>query len=479
VVPGGPDAHGGALMRWDLISTSVDGVDEALAVVNGFDQVLVNGLLRPDAQQVAALQSLADALSVTPLGQRVADAVQKVVAGSVSDDHLAALAAARCALLGATHDALLARWDEAAGQARPSWPAAAVPGPAAGTNLLAASRSWLSDLAIAGWRGIDHDLVSGAQQMLAAAWAQPGLRRLAVLLDGFAAELRASSPGATLARVPVRRWADLWSRAMLLSQPGAADLLDSAELDTVSGRLLPLGVELHEHPTAVQAQVHAVLEPADGSPARLVRASVSAAKVDTIVGRGVWQLLREHCSLLAALAEHRCVELAEMPVTASGDLLWRDDRARPGGAADPFATARVQLAVATPAPVDPLRRHPVRIAEPVLIEGHAATMEAEAVTFTVGDLRIEVDVDRLPAAGPLTAEQVAASTACLGLARWDAGRWSVQPLAVETTVKRKTVAVHGGEWAGPAATPAAVKAEAAASNSVAVLRERAGRLLRA
>ncbi|MBB5867329.1 hypothetical protein F4553_000708 [Allocatelliglobosispora scoriae] len=462
-------------MRWDLIGSPVDGVDEALAVVDGFDRVLVTGLLRPDAQQVAALHALADAVSVTPLGRRVADAVAKVVAGSVSDDHLAALAAARSALLGAVHDGLLARFDEATGLVRPQWSAAAA-GEAAGANLLAASRSWLSDLAVAGWRGIDHDLVTGSQQVVAATWAQPPLRRLAVLLDGFAAELRASSPGATLARVPVRRWADLWSRAMLLSQPGAAA---TAEVGAVSGRLLPLGVELHEHPTAVQAQIHAVLEPADGSPARLVRASVSAAKVDTIVGRGVWQLLRAHCSLLAALAEHRAVELVDMPATTGGDLLWDDDRARPGTAADPFATARVQLAGATPAPVEPLQRHPVRIAEPILIEGYAATAHDGGVTFTIGGHPFEVDVDRLPAAGPLTAALVASSTACLGLLRWDAGRWTLQPLAVEATVKRKTTAVHGGEWAGPATTPASVKAEAAAGDAVAVLRERAGRLLRA
>jgi hypothetical protein len=89
-----------------------------------------------------------------------------------------------------------------------------------------------------------------------------------------------------------------------------------------------------------------------------------------------------------------------------------------------------------------------------------------------------VDVDRLPAAGPLTPALVAASTARIGLLRWDAGRWVVQPLAVQAVVRKKPVAVHAGDWAlGPTEAKAA-KAEAAAGAAVDILRERAGRLLR-
>ncbi|MGH3245015.1 MAG: hypothetical protein ACRDOI_02190, partial [Trebonia sp.] len=119
--------------------------------------------------------------------------------------------------------------------------------------------------------------------------------------------------------------------------------------------------------------------------------------------------------------------LADMPVTAEGDLIWSDDHARPAGPADPFATARI------------------------------------------------------PAAGPLTPEAVAASSACIGLLRWDAGAFSVQPLAVEATVRKKAVAVHAGGWAGgttAAGGAKAEKAEKAAADALLVLRERAGRLLR-
>ena len=304
---------------------------------------------------------------------------------------------------------------------------------------------------------------------------RPELRRLATLLDGFAAELAASCPGSALDRIPVRRWADLWCRALLLTRPGAAA---PPATGTATGRLLPLGLDLHEHATAAQAQVHAVFEPADGRPPRLVRASVSVPKPDTVLSAGVWQLLRPHLSLLTALGEGRAMDLDAMPLTDEGDLIWDDAQARPAGPADPFVTARVALPTATAAPTAPLDRHPARIAEPVFLEGYTASQDGGTLTFTVAGQEIAVDTDRIPAAGPLTPEAVAASGACIGLYRWDGGEFRLQPLAVETTVRRKTVALHAGAWAGGTTDKAGARAEKAATDAVTVLRERAGRLLR-
>ncbi|MFE7815874.1 hypothetical protein ACFU5P_28820 [Streptomyces sp. NPDC057433] len=463
-------------MRADLLFDPVDGLDEALAAVDAFDAVLVAGLLRPQPEQAAGVVELADAVSGTPLAARVAEAADKAVAGTAGEDHFVALAAARAALLGSVHDALTARVAEAVGRpvAEEAAPAGAV-GAGHAANLLAAARSWLSDLARAGWQGIDHELVGGAAPVVSAMLPDPALRRQATLLDGFAAELAASCPGAALERIPVRRWADLWSRALLLTLPGATG---APAADTATGRLLPLGIDVQEHATAVQAQVHAVFEPADGTAPRLVRAAASAPKPDTVVGAGLWQLLRPHLSLLAAAGEGRSMDLDAMPVTAEGDLIWDDAHARTGEPADAFVTARVALPAATASATAPLDRHPARIAVPVLLEGYEAEQDDEGTAFLVAGHRLAVDTDRIPAAGPLTAEAVAASGACVALLRWDAGTFHVQPLAVERTVRRKAVAVHAGAWAGGTADKAGVRAEKAATGAVDALRERAGRLLR-
>ncbi|MEU8799477.1 hypothetical protein [Spirillospora sp. NPDC048819] len=455
-----------AVQLGELVGGTPPGVDEALDVVAGFDEALAHGFGRLGEEQGAALTALAGALAGSPLGGPVAEAVEKVAAGSVADAHLVTLAGARTALFGAVHDALAGHLDAALGRSRSEWEAPG-PGAAEAENLLSGCRSWLGELAIAGWRGVDHDLVSASDQAIEAALAEPRLRGLGVLLDGLAAELRASCPVATMGRLPARRWSDLWARGMLLSHPGTP----GQAAETVSGRLLLLGVDVHEHSTAVQVQVHALLESA-GEPPRLVRVSAGATKVDTIVGPAVWRLLGEHPVLLGALAERRTVDVQDVLLTG-GDLLWDDGRAEAGDVADPFATARVQLGEALAAAVRPLDRHPVRIAEPVLLEGY--TVNGTALELDGRSLGI--DLDRLPASGPLTPELVAASSACIGLVRWD-GQWRVQPLAVQATVKKKPVEAHNGDWALGPTDPKVVKAEARSGDAVAVLRERAGRLLR-
>jgi len=450
----------------DLLHARPDGVPEAVALVDAVDDALLHGLARLDDERAGALESLAAAFSGSPLADRVADSVGKLIAGTVTDEHLAALAGARSALLGAAHDALLAGVDAALGRTREPWSATAVPAEAG--RLSAGARSWLRELAIAGWRGADHEVAGGGAQTVQALLADPSARRLAVLLDGFAAELRAAAPVATLQRVPVRRWADLWARALLLSQDGFAGH-DAAPVD---GRLLILGVDLHEHPTVFRAQAHGLLETTGG--VRLVRASVAAAKVDTINGPSAWRMLAAFPVLRKALAEQRVVQVGGMALTPGGDLLWEEARAGAGEPADPFAIARIRLGAATAASAPPLDRHPAAIAEPVLLEGCAAGQDS----FDLGGATVAVDRDRLPVAGPLTPALIAASTACLGLLRWDGGRWAVQPLAVQALVKRKPVTVHTGDWAlGPTEAKAA-KAEAAVGTAVDVLRERAGRLLR-
>ncbi|MFI7028008.1 hypothetical protein ACIBK1_04790 [Microbispora rosea] len=485
-----------ALLGGDSGSTG-QGAEEALALLDGFDDALVHGLARLADDRADAVAALAAAFAATPLGDRLAEAAGAVVSGSITQEHLTALAGGRVALSGAVHDALLDSLDTALGRERAEWPPA--PGdpetaggsaahqsaaqsaaqPAAGEtqpvgNVLGGVRSWLRELAITGWRGVDHDLVSAADQVIEALLAAPDLRRLAVLLDGFAAELRASCPIGSAEHLPVRRWADLWTRALLLAQDGVLTG-EPRPAATVSGRLLVLGVDVHEHGTAVQFQVHAVLEPADGGTPLLVRTSVTAAKVDTIVGTALWKLPQRHKVLLAALADRRCIEIADMPLLDSGDLVWHDDRAFVSKPADPLATARLCLPGALAPAVPPLDRAPVRIAEPVLVEGYKVTKDG---SFDLGGAMLAVDAERLPGCGPLTPKLVAASTACVGLVRWDGGRWTLQPLAVQATVKREAVVVAIGDWALGPTDPKAAKAEARAADAEAVLRERAGRLLR-
>jgi hypothetical protein len=441
---------------------ALPGVDEALDLVAGFDDALVNGLARLGEERAAALVALAGAVGGTSLGPLSAEAAEKIAAGSISEEHLTTLAGARTTLLGALHDALLARLDGTLGRTRSAWQGVQ---PRFTDPLTSACRAWLVELAITGWRGVDHDLASSADQAIQNLPAEPRLRRAAMLLDGLAAELRASSPIGAMEHLPARRWADLWARALLLTQTGGLEATEQ-----VSGRLLPLGVDIHEHGTAVQIQIHAILEP----HGRLVRTSVAAAKVDTISGPFVWQLLSSYPVLLGALAKRLSLEITDMPLLPSGDLLWHEGKASVGDHADPFVTARVQLSGASAPAVPPLERHPVRIAEPVFVEGY----KTDGHTLQLDGAGLAFDLDRLPQSGPLTPQLLKASTACIGLMRWDGGQWRLQPLAVQANVKKEVVLAHNGDWAQGPTDPKVIKSGAKAGDPVAVLKERAGRLLR-
>ncbi|WP_129840563.1 hypothetical protein [Streptomyces sp. RFCAC02] len=461
----------------ELLDTVPEGTDEAVTATAGFDTALCHGLARVGEEQAAALSALAAAVGATPLGPAAAEAAAAVTAGTLEDGHLAALAAARTALLGAVHDAHLGTLDAVTGRRRDPWPEApaapAAPGDGPVVHALAGCRAWLRELAITGWRGVGEDLLPTADGLVESLMDAPGLRGLAVLIDGLTAEIRACSPVSVAERLPVRRWADLWARALVASQPAALPAPAPAA-ESVSGRLLLLGADIHEHPTAFRVQVHAVLEPAGGAPARLVRASVAAAKVDMVTGPAVWELLGNHPVLLGALGGRLAVDITDMPLLPGGDLLWHDDRAAAGEPADPLATARVLLPGAVAPPVRPLDRHPVRLAEPVLVEGYKS--DGKALRF--GDTLLEFDLERLPACGPLTPQLLKASTACIGLLRRDAGRWLLQPLGVGATVKRQPVDAHSGDWATGVTDPKAAKAAARHAEVLPTLRERAGRLLR-
>ncbi len=173
-------------MRADLLAEPVAGLDEALAAVDAFDQVLVAGLLRPQPAQAAGLARLAQAVAGTPLASRVAEAAQQAAAGVAGEDHFTVLAAARTALLGSVHDALRAQVAEATGRPQGKQDCTE-PSAQPATGLRAAARAWLSDLARSGWQGLDSDVVAGSAPVVSAMLPDQALRRLATLLDGFAA----------------------------------------------------------------------------------------------------------------------------------------------------------------------------------------------------------------------------------------------------------------------------------------------------
>jgi hypothetical protein len=458
-------------MSLQALLTVPENVAQAAAVVAGLDRCLLIGFGRLGPEQHAALQSLERVCAGTPLDGPVKDAVAAVGRSEFVDRHFAALAAARAALQGAQYEALRARAAAALGRAAPAAPAAEAP-PAAAEGPIAvwqeSSRNWLMELALAGFQQVEAQTIAPFLSTLEHLQAEARTARLAALLTGFLHELLEALPMAALPAVPLYRWADLWTRAMLASLRPPVPPAGT----TVSGVLTPLGADLRQHGYVVSCDVYALLE---ADTARVVRVTLSAFKVSVIAGADMWSCFpRETHELIRGLSQRLALKVEGMTLLPGGDLLW-DGKAKAGKGVDVMKLAAQRLAPgATAAPAaptaGPLDRHPVQLAEPVYLAAYKAA-NGDAPTLDVGDGAVlPVAVQRLTWAAELQPVHVAQSKAMLGLLRFDSGRWEVQPLAAVLDNKKEEV-VFTGSGAFEALTGKPAK-------TLSILKERASKLLR-
>src|SRR5690606_18835158 len=105
-----------------------EGGREAEALVAGLDSCLLTGFGRLGPEQTGALGSLSRAVAGSPIGAAVERAIAAISVNVFRPGHCAALAAARSAILGACHDALIGRSRGVLGRAVVEAPAAVAAG---------------------------------------------------------------------------------------------------------------------------------------------------------------------------------------------------------------------------------------------------------------------------------------------------------------------------------------------------------------
>ncbi|MCI0394015.1 MAG: hypothetical protein L0332_29560 [Chloroflexi bacterium] len=452
------------------------GVGETAEVIAGFDQCFVAGFASLDGRQHQALAALARALAGTPLAGPLAESLQAFGRNEFLDHHFAALARARAALQGAQFDALQQQVWAALGrrplaEVPPASEAAELPDHA--LTWLASARRWLVELVLAGFARLEARSLTPFMATLAQMQGESQLVRPAALLTGFFDELMRAVPVADPAGIPLYRWVDLWSRAMVttfpLPQPGPVEL--------VSSDLYLLGLDVRQHDHFISLVAYGLLAGEKG--ARAGRLTLSAYKVDAVQNEEVWLLFPRAALLFDALAQRRVLRLSQVPCWPAGDLRWDGERTA-GGHYDPMSVAARWFSpgaaeTAAPLQLPPADRHPLQLAEPVFLEGYAAGGQGgEWVLDWGGGRALPVAMDRVSPLTGLTKEAVAHSTRLFGLLRFDAGRWSVQPLALTSQQGegRPRTLVAGEE-------AAAVLRQSPKNSAVATLQERAGRLLRA
>ncbi len=440
-------------------------VQRTATVLAGLDRCFLVGFGRLGPEQTQALQALGRICSATPLGEVVTAAIEALARNEFVEKHFAALAAGRAALQGAQHDALRKQAADALGRTLPAMADAPVAGDAVPDRVKVwqeSVRHWLMEIAIAGFSQLDGQTLAPFAATLEQLQGEPLTTRLAALLTGFREELLNAMPIAALPSVPVFRWADLWTRAMV----GSLRTPHPSAGSKVNGSFAPLGVDLRHHGYFVSAVIYGLL---DAGEPRVARVSLSSYKVDVVRGPEMWQCFdKPYHLLIKALSQHLTLKVQDATLLPTGDLLW-DGKATAGPA---FEWTEKAKALAVGAGVigpgaAALDRHPIQIAEPIYLEGY----QVASGVLDFGDgVQLPLAVERLSSAADLSVEGVATGTALVGLLRFDGGRWAVQPLAVGVPGKKNQQ--RSGSGAFEALTPTKKQ------RTLAILKERSSRLLR-
>lgn len=452
-------------MPWSDLSTVPESANQAAGLLTRLDRCLLVGFGRLGPDQTQALAALARVFAGSPLGEPVAAAAEAFGRNELAEKHFCAIALARAAIQGAMYDALRAQAAAALGRpaAQPSPPP--TPAPAAGPPLSVwqeSARSWLTELALAGFGQLDSSALMPFLATLENLQGEPRATRLAAVLTGFLHEMLRLVPFTDAEAVPLYRWADLWTRSMLAAlrppQPAAGT--------AASGTFFPLAAELSHHGYFVNANVHGVLQ-ADGTH-RPVRVPLSAYKVDVVVREEMWRCFPDSGELLDGLCEHKSLNVSGLALAPTGDLVW--GKAKLGKAFDWLATAKQWLAPGSSAvgwpEAAPADRHPVHLAEPVFVEGF--TVQGEADAIEVGGAKIHLAWARHSPASEFKRADLKKAVSIFGLLRFDGGQWQLQPLGAG-------VGKGAGLYTGSGIQAALGKKKGA---TLPILRERAGKLLR-
>lgn len=436
------------------------------------DSGFVSGFARFDASHEAALASVNCIFRGTPLQDALESSVSALLRNEFIERHFAVLAAARAALHGACYDALLRQCADALGRPQPPVVPPAAPESPSPAVWLESARQWLMEIALTGFAKLDTGALLPFLRTLEQIQAEPQMLRLSAILTGFIDELLNFVPVADAAAVPVTRWADLWTRAMInaLSTPSAP------APSPVSGTLALLGMDIHRHSHLISLTAHGVLTH-DGQR-RAVRATLSSYKVDAIIGNETWLLFPDAAALFEGLAKNQPLDITDMPLLPTGDLIWNGQAAL-GKKFDLMKQAEEWFAPAAqnaPAgmPFPPADRHPAQLAEPIFLKGYAIAKQDGAMSLDFGENRLlPVALQRLSDFSDITPEVIEKSSQMVGLLRFDRQQWEIQPLgALAQSGKGKTSLVVSGEGA------AAVMKKPPKTSTIATLKERSSRLLR-
>ncbi|MEM7132812.1 MAG: hypothetical protein AAF702_41295 [Chloroflexota bacterium] len=454
-------------MNLSLLQSLPENVQQSNELIASLDAIFSDGFARLESEHLDALSSLNHAFAATPLASNLTAVITAVSQSEFLENHFLLLAAARAALQGAQHDALLAQACQALGRTVPELiPVPDLPSQAPSGQLelwCESIRHWLMELVLAGFTNLEVESVLAFQATLADIQAEPRMVRHAALLNGLIAEILQYFPTKGVPEIPLFRWVDLWSRAFVL----AAQPPEAQPAIPISGEFYPLGAHLRQSDVVVNLVIFGWLEGEEGG--MLLRTNLSAFRVDVITGIELKSLFDEiGATLLTALAEQKSIFIEEILLQNTGDMLWQEKNVKLGKSIDLAALAS-RLHSEPPVSRWTQRaedRHPALIHEFVYLEHYR--IENEAIYW--GELAFPLALERIADSPDMPLADLTKGASMIALLCFDAGCWSLQPLSVLSKGKKKGAVQTQGIFVQPKGKKA--------KSTLPQLRERASRLLR-
>lgn len=440
------------------------GIKESLALLNQLDTCLLTGFSRLSTEQITFFEKLVTIFSGTAFEQPLSSLAASCKITTFKMEDFVHFAAARSAINGAVYDALL---DQVSADLAYQFDPITATSTKVDHPLLTSCAEWLKEIALVGFESLELEQLNHFSQTLDNLLENAAFRPQSTLLTGFVNELSYSIPIGNEKPVPLRRWTDLWSKAMM----NCYGQLQEQEVKLVSGVFKVLGSEILQHNNSVALRVYGLLE-IDGME-KFTQFSVQAFKVDTIVGFESWKLFSGFPKLLKTLSDNLAITLDEVKMYPNGVWEWNEDKITLQKSVDALSVAATALKDSHYYKIPAFERHPVHLKVPIYLKEYQIVNSEKLVELEIGEQSLPIDIHRFSSMSVLDVDKLMTSTECFGFLRFDNNQWSLQPLSLRCG---RTV-VHNGLAAVKAPTKL-VKKKVKPTDSFKILKERAEKLLR-
>lgn len=456
-------------------------IQSALDLIAEFDQLFLVGFANIDFHHLQTLNSWQNIFAGTPLDKPIKEACRAIETNEFVEKHFSALAATRAGLQGSIYDALQNQICSVLGRSQTSEETQKIDElvnqkaisqeiPAHIPIWQESIRHWLMEIALVGFNRLDKTTLIPFIPTLEQIQGEPLLIRQSALLTGYFNELIRQVPMHDSSSIPLFRWVDLWTQAVI----GGLRSPIGLPTKVISGNFIGLGMDLKSHANLVNLTIYGLLT--SNNTVQVAKINQSIYKVDAIRNQEIWQLFAHTKILLEAFSNQQTLQLENISILPTGDLIWQGE----GKLGDKYKLMEVadkyfSISQSVEKPeigsyyLTADSRHPIQICEPILLRSYQIQQTETKIFLNWGEEgELEIDCDRFSIFSELTVENILTSSEIFGLIRFDNCRWKIQPLAV--TVNKKLI--YTGQNAAKA-----IQGKTK-TNTVGILQERASRLLR-